>query len=292
MAQNVTIYGNMAVSLNNKTATNDNVTSMNEDTFSSSVIGLKVSEALGGGMKAYVQAEGDFETSATTLFNRQQHVGLSGSFGAIQFGRSSTALDSLRGFGAGGINLFDTQTSSISGKKTGTTRYTLPAISGVTVVLSNTVAHDGDEETSAATNTNNASTEGSVAFKLAGFDVAVGHGVGKVSASDAETTMINVGYTMGAATVFGQSIRNTEGTTEKNWVSAGINYALGSGMTASLNYKTYDTAGETSDHKQVGVALVKALSKRTQVGIAYRSKDVKGTGADIDVTSVGIQHQF
>lgn len=292
MAQNAQLYGTFAITANQGSTAAANVTSVNVDSFESSVLGIKVSEDLGGGMGAFVQLEGNMESSEGTAFgfDRQAHVGLKGGFGDIRFGLASTALDSLRGFGGSGFNLFDIQTSSVGGKKTGTTRYSAPTFNGVNLTVSTTNANSGAENTVTATNAG--ATEASLSTKVAGVSLAFGVGKGQVSAARATTNIANVGLTLAGAAIQLQVIRNDENSTEKNFFSAGVNYPLGNGLTATVNYKTFDTTGTVSDYKQMGVALSKDLSKRTSVHIGHRSQDLASTGTDLDVTAVGVSHSF
>lgn len=297
MAQNAAIYGTFAVTASQYSGTTSDISSVNEDWFSTSVLGIKVSEDLGQGMKAYVGLEGNLETTTSTGFgfDRQSHVGLSGDFGDVRVGRASTALDSLRGFGGNGGNINDVQTISVGGKKTGTTRYQAPKMAGLDLVISHVNSNDGDG--TAVTNTNPTSTEFSVAGKVAMVNFAVGYGEGKTSTftSQADTTVVNLSAPVGPATVLFQAIRNTEGTTEKNWNSFGVTYPLGAGLTADLNYKTYDTTGSTSDYKRTGLALGKALSKRTSIHAAYASVSYDAAASessDFDMVAVGVTHQF
>ena len=62
-----------------------------------SVWGLKGSEDLGNGLKAYFQLESEInpEDGASEGFNRAAFVGLAGNFGAIQAGRQSTVASNI-----------------------------------------------------------------------------------------------------------------------------------------------------------------------------------------------------
>ncbi len=292
MAQNAQLYGTFAITANQGDSATAKVTSVNSDEFQTSNLGIKVSEDLGGGMGAYVQLEGNMESSEGTAFgfDRQAHVGLKGGFGDIRVGLASTALDSVRGHGGSGLNIFDDQAISVGGKKTGTTRYSAPSFNGVNLTFSTTSANDGAENTVTATNAG--STEATLSTTIADVEIALGSGKGQVSNARATTNVVNVGFSVAGAAVQLQSIRNDENSTDKNWFSAGVIYPLGNGLTATVNYKTYDTTGANSDYKQMGVALSKALSKRTSIHAGYRSRDLDGTGNDLDLTAVGITHSF
>lgn len=97
--------------------------------------GLRGSEDLGGGLKANFQLEAGFNADngtasvAGNTFNRTSKVGLSGGFGAIDFGRQYTQMFLLMdGFDALGTSSFSA-TNAIFGIPAGTTAGTLaPAL--------------------------------------------------------------------------------------------------------------------------------------------------------------------
>src|SRR5690606_25713831 len=66
---------------------------------STSRLGFKGSEDLGGGLSAVFKLEGslavDTGTSDALKFNRESYVGLAGGFGEIRFGKIWTAYDDI-----------------------------------------------------------------------------------------------------------------------------------------------------------------------------------------------------
>lgn len=117
----VTLYGIADVFLgsvksSNRVAgltTNLTQTVINSGGINGSRFGLKGSEDLGGGLKANFQLENGFNIDNSSfaggtdvngvaaaqpnLFGRQAYVGLSGNFGAVNFGRQYTSYDEARG---------------------------------------------------------------------------------------------------------------------------------------------------------------------------------------------------
>ena len=119
----VTIYGIADVNLNNsKTETTfDGATAsaasisqgrIGSSGLSTSRIGFKGSEDLGGGMQASLQLEGRLnidtgenanydrpvgDTSSNYFFGRQSWVGLTGNFGTVQLGKTWTSFDDVKG---------------------------------------------------------------------------------------------------------------------------------------------------------------------------------------------------
>ena len=111
----VTIYGIADVNLNNsKTETTfDGATASAASTsqgrigssgLSTSRIGFKGSEDLGGGMQASFQLEGrlNIDTGENDnydggFFGRQSWVGLTGNFGTVQMGKTWTSFDDVKG---------------------------------------------------------------------------------------------------------------------------------------------------------------------------------------------------
>ncbi len=284
LAQNVSIYGQIAVTANQTSTDTSDVSSINADNFGSSILGLKGSEDLGGGMKAYFQMEANNETNDTAFgFDRHLFVGVGGAFGDVKIGRTSTALDSIKGYHSY-FNIFDTAATELGGKPTGTVRYESPAFAGVSAVVTSVNNNDGTAETN----------DGETAFTLAGTfsGLTVQVGYGEQPAEDDSTSIINLGYNFGVAEVRAQVMNNDNSGTSSDYTSLGLSVPLGNGMTATAHWQSYDTAGTTSDYKQIGVVLSKALSKRTSVHIGARSNNVDGTASDTDLVAVGIQHSF
>lgn len=97
----VTVYGSIDGGLRNLTNVNSagdsRLTMGSNGTFRSNRLGFKGSEDLGGGLKANFVLETGFNTGTGALnnnngalFQREARIGLSGGFGAVDFGRQYT----------------------------------------------------------------------------------------------------------------------------------------------------------------------------------------------------------
>lgn len=108
MAQNVSVYGIVDVFLGSVTTDPGNAsltqTVLDAGGVSPNRWGLKGSEDLGGGLKAEFNLEQGFSSdngagsdAKATAFARQSWVGLSGKFGAVRLGRTTTPFDDVSG---------------------------------------------------------------------------------------------------------------------------------------------------------------------------------------------------
>ncbi|MQR01579.1 porin [Glaciimonas soli] len=100
----VTIYGILDASITYTSKVgpqNNSRVSLDSGDLTTSRIGFKGVEDLGGGLKALFQLENGFNTNdgslatANTLFDRKSVVGLSGDFGIVTIGRQTDFLDDL-----------------------------------------------------------------------------------------------------------------------------------------------------------------------------------------------------
>jgi predicted porin len=319
----VTVYGNIDISFssNNKdTGTNTTQGSGAGTALSTSLMGLKGTEDLGGGLSAIFDLQADLNTntgylgnadSAGTIFSRQAWIGLSDKkLGTLRVGRISDVLDTTEGF-ANFNQVFDTEAASangLGGKNGGSTRYDSPTIAGVTFSASYS---NGVDAANAGTtsNTGNILTTYGVDYKTGALTVGAANGEAKLSTSTekGKLSTIYAGYNLGFADVRVQQTTNKAVTvsttnyteTKTREVSAGIPLPmLGSGVSAVVHYETADVenqAGATqtnSEYKQQGFTLQKDLSKRTTAYVGFRDKNFDGTGADEKVSIVGMKHTF
>jgi predicted porin len=320
MAQNVSFYGVIGAGMNQ---TNQNIGTINTTTvdnggevgtgLSTNVFGFRVTEDLGGGMKVIGQFEGDLKTESGRLgnnantsadaavFNRHSYVGVSmAGLGTVKLGRTSDVIDSTEGF-ANFVQLFDTEAADeggIGNKNTKTVRYDSEKLFGGLTIAASYSNDARQPSTASATNTTNVKvTTYGLAYETGPVTVGYSFGsagtVGGTSAEEIYT--MYAGYKIGAADLRVQQTQENTSAGLKNKTSeAAVSYALGNGLTAIVHVEKYNhSANDTSDSNQVGVMLVKDLSKRTSVYAGYRNRDLKGaTGTDVTVTAVGIRHSF
>lgn len=320
MAQNVSFYGVVGAGVNQTS----NSIGADATTFdnggeagtglSTNVFGLKVTEDLGGGLKLMVQLEGDLKTTTgrvgnnanTTedgaLFNRHAYVGFEqAGLGTIKLGRTSDVIDSTEGF-ANFVQMFDTEAADeggIGNKSQNSVRYDSEKLLGGLTV---SVAYSNDARTPSTASATSLANQKVTSYGAVWAQGALTVGYSFGSAATTATATANeeiytmyAGYKLGAADIrVQQTQEQTNGGLKNKTTEAAVSYALGSGMTVVGHVEKYNhSATDTTDYNQMGVMLVKDLSKRTSVYAGYRNRDLKGaTGTDVTVTAVGVRHSF
>jgi general bacterial porin, GBP family len=323
----VTIYGVIDQSLvdtkTKSTTSTSSASTVASATNATSIIGIKGTEDLGGGLSAIFDFQGALlstgslgaantsTTTADTMFDRQAYVGLSDrKLGTLKIGRMSDVVDSVEGY-ANFTQVFDSEkaeAAGIGGKNANTFRYDSPVIGGVAVSISNST--NGIKSTNAtghAGNENNQITTYGISYVNGPMTVGYAEGKANLGAytSESKVTTAYAGYNLGFADVRAQYTTDKAFSTNTAFaqyktkeVSAAIPVAaLGSGVTAIVHYETAGVSSESgatanADYKQYGLVLTKALSKRTTVYAGYKNQDLDGTGSDVVTTAVGITHTF
>jgi len=123
----VTLFGNIDVGVRNvKNKGEDAITSLTKNSISSSALGFRGVEDLGGGLKAGFHLEGDLDpdtgTASGLQFQRRSTISLSGGFGEIRLGRDfvptfivHTKYDPFGTNGLGSsINVFGTVAGAVT----------------------------------------------------------------------------------------------------------------------------------------------------------------------------------
>lgn len=283
-AQNVTLTGTLGAAFTSVDTAGAVTDSVNNDNYKTSAVTIKGSEDLGGGMKAYFEATGDAEGKSSSFgFNRANYVGLSGSFGDVQVGRTSTETERTWGISASGA-VFFLNGRGVGGKLGGTVRYAAPKIAGVELSASTTNNDDG----------NGATTQDSVT------EIAAKYSIGKmafgvVAAEEKVDTaqFIWATYDAGFAQLAVSNQKYELANVKSSYTQVGAVIPLAGGMQVRANYTKYsDDGSTTTDYKQMGVMLTKDLSKRTALFAGYKNQDKASTGSDVDTTTVGITHSF
>jgi predicted porin len=307
MAQNVTVYGNADVSFMRQDNTGGRTTtSFVNGGPSTSLVGLRGSEDLGGGLKADFQLEGSMNfangqlgttaavgTDAATSFNREAWVGLSGAFGAVRFGRTDVSaaqgVDGTIAVVAGNLSDFSTE---IGVDLTNVIRYTTPTINGFTADFGY-----ANQATTTAVGTTD-TTGYSVRYVNGPLDVRVGRIELETSATtiDDQMTAFGVSYNLGFATIAAarNKIKSATAATDHTESGVSISVPLGNGLTVGASLIDQDfTAAASSDKAQAVLAIKKDLSKRTNVYAVYLDTNFTG-GTSLDTSSfrLGVQHSF
>ena len=231
---------------------------------STSRIGFKGSEDLGGGMQASFQLEGklDLDTGKNPdydggFFGRQSWVGLTGNFGTLQLGKTWTSYDGVKGK----FEHADNTNVGVTGDVWGTgsaydsnvsnqVKYTLPLSGGLTASIGYAF---GEDKLSAATALRTASSK--------------------------DLTSLGVSYESGPLAVgysYQNEAQNAVGVKDSTFNVVGASYDLGAAkLVASWSQSSYNTgslvdaAGTSTALKTVGTATGDAKDKGYQLGVKF-----------------------
>ncbi len=243
-------------------------------------VAINVKEDLGGG----IVARGVIETSlsgntiggtGTQLGDRQTTVGLANKVGSLDFGRNvhsqflaltnNDAFGTLYGSVAGDVhNLRGLRLSQ-------GTFVTLTPIKNLGVSYDRTQSGVGTEAQSYA-----------VTGSVAGVSLTAA----EFKQGAEKSTVVGASVKLGAARVF-YTHSDDEGLQNSKGDLVGVRYSLTPAVTSKASY------GKTNaDVKAYALGLDYSLSKRTEVGVAYRNVDKTGTANDVKQVGVGLTHRF
>jgi predicted porin len=290
-----TVYGRLDASVSRVTG---QATQMMHSNWDTSVIGVKGSDELTGGMKASFQLEGGLNTgtgessnsgTSAGLFNRLANVSLAGDFGSTGLGLQFSPFvgSALNGVATGNESFYVNML--VMAGATGQTSYT-PFVNGAQAVtptggffIPNAVSYStpniGGISATALTQIANgndatkptASKYDAVAVNYAAGDLSVSGGYQKSGTAATTAYTVSAAYNMGPARIAGGYITSNPdaaGTTSTNTYHLGASYNLVENLTASVNYAKNNA---TSSQTLTVAGLQYSLSKRTYVyGIAGR----------------------
>ncbi|WP_312568557.1 porin [Comamonas sp.] len=264
---NVAIYGTIDTGLG-RTYTDAANANMVTSYDSTTLFGFRGSEDLGNGLKVNFQLEADGVKSDTGAwdggFKRQSWVGLSGGFGEVMLGRTTTPQNRLMG-------VFD-----LNGTADG---------SSALKVLG--LAANGSLTSSRQSNQIQYATP-----KFSGFQARVAYGFSETVSGTAgdkkdflqlAASYQNGGLTVGAAfQPKSQSTQAAVGATDnRNGFSLGAKYNFGFLEASAL----YTRSEKTSEGDGWGLGIAAPVGKATRVGVQYAritkhdSSQVKGSNA-------------
>jgi len=292
--------------------------------FGSPRIVFSGSEDLGGGLRAGFRLESTINVvtgqmgsatlgpQATTgpLFDRGAEINLSGAFGTIAIGKlDHLGIENNDLNTVGNIALFSAavEAAGVASDVNGTFRYTTPTFSGVRVHVGLTPKDNSNSNALAASKAHGGITSyqvegtlGAIRFRAGGGTVkAIQTGAGTSASEDTDVVGFGVAYDLKIADVsLGyQTQDNPSGTADVKETIVSANVPLGGGLSIRANYSTTNQDGNTAvDRKLYTVALVKALSKRTNVFFYHQdtSFDLAATAASSDTSRTGLRvsHSF
>jgi predicted porin len=309
MAQSsVTVYGRVDLSVGSlKELDKGSQTKLfngGDGGLTTSRLGFRGTEDLGGGLKANFKLEhrlnADDGTGQDPMWKGESTVSLSGGFGEVKLGRSSTIYDEVRGV-ALGSSVFDSAFTPASNGVFGSggdyssrfsnkITYALPSMGGVYGGIEYALDEDA---------TKDANMVGAkVGYKNGPLNVALG--LQQEKGSENDYMMIAGAYDLGMASLSaGYNTRSgNDAKGDDTELTLGVNVPLGN-VNLSVGYATSKTeiAGSTSAKSSgFGVGATYALSKRTKLYGGLRSHNVKdGAGtktADTRLFALGLRHDF
>jgi predicted porin len=242
-------------------------------------ISFTASETIAGGLKARAVVETSINgnnitgTGETRLGDRQATVGLSNYLGSIDLGRNVhsqflavTNNDAFKtGFGsiAGDV-------ANMRGLRVSNGMYiSVIPVKGVNVALDRTYTDSNQEAT---------------VYSVSGSVLGANLVLARYTQGAESTNTYGANFKVKGTQVF--VLRSIDkGTVSMTGNLVGVAQSLGP-VTAKLSYGTTNT-----DVKAYNMGLDYALSKRTELGVAYRNVSVVGSN-DVRQVGVGVTHRF
>lgn len=282
---------------------------------STSRLGFRGTEDLGGGLKAIFQLESELGVDSGAAFgsgfNRMSIVGLTGGFGAVKLGRHDTSFDDIRDISVSSV-LWDSEfsptkiayTNSMGGVGVGhvadyssrasnQVRYETPNFGGFTAGVS----YGLDEQASPVSRD---TTAFNVRYRSGPLDVGMGYQEQdhELAASKREYTTLAGAYNFGAFRLSAGYNMAEQGNLESDGLTVGVNVPMGPwDFSVGYAYNQSELAGvDSAKSKGLAFGATYALSKRTRVYAAYLDGDAEnGAGTEIAerrLYAAGIRHDF
>jgi len=293
-------------------------TRIDDDLLSSNQIIIAGSEDLGGGLKASFSFSSPFNSDMNSNgFNfggRGATVSLSGGFGSIDLGRSPGNMSNsiMASSVVGNIGNLGT----LQARPDNSINYSSPNMGGFTVRVLHALGGETDPNTGEQTEISLQYSAGPLLIRLARADYDMVGGLGAISSTATYLTYASTGsaagkgdevqaqldYDFGVAKLnarYRKMTSDTAATQSTKRYGVGVSVPLGSGLTAAVDYQDWDnntdanaTIGNT-DKTVLSLALIKNLSKRTNVYAAFTSNNEDGAKyKDGDTLAVGVRHNF
>ena len=316
-----TVYGLMNLSLDSvDTGSTTDSIEMKSQT---SALGLKGSEDLGDGIKAFYKAEFQFNADqASTVSGRDQYVGLKTGMGTVKLGamannykQKGSSVDpmfrtSLEGRGALAMQskLHGGSGTRTAGRTSDLVQYASPKMGGMQLVVNTTFAGD-DTSGDTGTVVDIEETIGvGFRYEAKAFSVYVdmidmsaedtAAGVGLDTTSGDAATKVGGTYTVGPVKL-GLQLEQTEDLMGNDYMMFSANYSI------DKNNKVYFSFGSKSDDAVAGVTTADTgstsyalaydhkMSKATDLYVGYGARDdAAAAAADYSVVTAGMRVKF
>jgi predicted porin len=293
----IDVYGRLNLTLQNSDEAVDEKVELQNN---ASRVGVRGEHELKQGLKVIYQLEWGVDLDDEvdgTFTDRNQFVGLEGSFGTVRVGRHDTALKQAQG----DFDLFDDLEGDIDGVFNGEIRlndyigYVTPTFADA---LSATVNFFPGED--AASGNDGVADAASVSLKYETDAVyaALAHDR-EVDGENVETTRLVGGYTVGPAQVMLLYQFTDAGDVDEDGFGASVAWTFGDNV-AKLQYLAADIwrLDQQPDplanrlENLLSVGLDHKLGEDTRLFGFYTTGDIGGTSESNDYVAIGIEHNF
>ena len=294
----VTLFGVVDLGLRSTKTGPSTIKSMTKNGISSSRLGFRGVEDIGGGMKAGFHIEGDIDpdTGGTSqTWTRRSTVSLMGGFGEVRLGRDfSPTFMNYTVFDAFGTNGVASALNVISVLGSGATtlvrtsnavNYFLPAMGGVY----------GHLQVAAGEGTTGQKYMGA-RFGYAGGPVNVALALGKTHKTgtmidDYTDTNVGVSYNAGFMRANFTYSKRDYATLNQKTIHGNLVFPVGAGN-FKVGYAKSSGGTVAQDATQLGFGYDHNLSKRTALYATYGKQDRTGTATDVTAYEFGVRHNF
>lgn len=319
MAQSsVTLYGVADVVIHKDKGVD---TKMTSGGVSTSRLGFKGTEDLGGGLKANFKLEQkvDLTNGAAGNFGREAWVGLSGGFGEVQLGNTYTAYDNVAGAADPALdaNVIDptailasrfyisnpgsniTYTTPSFGGFSGGLSYSLDGSKNEVLGLSLSYANGPLAVNLGYQDQEDFATAAIVANVADGTYTGTVDQIAKKALLDgnvpAQFTTVNASYDFGSFKLLGGFANVSTDAEDAKDYFIGVDVPVASNVVVSAGYAVTDIDNAADKGTSFGVAVAYMLSKRTTAYAGIRADNqfaVDNLGGVKNRFGVGIKHSF
>lgn len=291
-SSSVTLFGVVDASVAHISTSGNSVTGMANGGNSSSRLGFRGVEDLGGGLKAGFWLEGsvgvDDGAASGFKFDRRSTVSLMGNFGEVRLGRDKTPsyqnLETFHAFGdtgMGAINGHNLISSSAVGTSEGSNpkrnsnmvSYLLPTLGGVYGQISHSFGEQAGDHSLAS------STGLRLGYANGPLNVAAAYGIAKggTPAVGVDYKNFNLGasYKFGAITPMLLLASERGNNKRVDLYSVGVKLPLGAGELRAAYSWYKDKKSDNADSQRLALGYGYKLSKRTELyaAVARMSND-------------------
>lgn len=307
----VNLYGRLDASVGNENVNDVSTTKLFSGNLAPSVLGLRGTEDMGGGLKANFALEGTLTVDDGTVdglrFQRASWVGLSGGFGEVRAGRMGSSYKDIFDLGVSN-NLYDSEFTptliaqlpgigAFVDRPSNVIRYDSPRFGGFT----GSVSHAFDENVAPST-VNPTITSFNLRYASGPLDLGIGHQAegNDDAALERNFTVLSAAYDFRSFRVSGQLQLSEQGDQfEDQDVSVGVIIPVGSSFDVSIGFATGESeinGVSQGEGSAISLGGTYRLSKRTTMYGGLINGEVEdGTGVVVlerRMLAFGVKHDF